>query len=105
MTEYESLKTQKAKVTFIRTQLQESDAWLKRGILAIYKRQTADEQATDDVKHDNGMGFTGVNAPFLSSIAKQILAGRELSQKQVAASRRSMLKYSGQLMKIAEGKI
>ena len=79
--------------------------WLLRGVVAIYERQTSDEQKSGETRHHNKMGFSALDAPFLSSIAEQIKAGRNLSQKQIESARRCMGKYAGQLTSIANGKL
>lgn len=87
------------------------DAWLTRGLVAIYMRQTADEQAAGTTKLNNGIGFNGCDAEFLSSLAEQVVEWyakdpharrpKPLSDKQLAACRKAMAKYAGQLAKIA----
>ena len=42
--------------------LTNSDAAVERAILAIYKRQTEDEQRTEETRHYNKMGFSGAHA-------------------------------------------
>lgn len=79
--------------------------WLTRGILAIYNRQTYDEQQMLETKHHNGMGFSGADSRFLSAMAQNLQKGWNLSEKQIAVSRRMMKKYAGQLAKIANKKI
>ena len=78
-----------------------NDEAVKRGLLAIYARQTADEQAAESTSHLNGIGFNGVDAPILSSFAKQLRARNWLSEKQLTLARRKMTKYAGQLARIA----
>lgn len=78
--------------------------WLEAGILAIFKRQTEDEKATESTNNDNGRGFTGCDAKFGSSLAKKLLAGYPLSVKQTIAARKMMKKYAGQLLKVAKEK-
>jgi hypothetical protein len=87
---------------------------LERGILRIYENQTNDEQRTESTNHNNGVGFTGADARFLTSLAKWIIKGRRdyrrregqsLSEKQAARARRMMQKYAGQLARIAEQNI
>src|SRR5580765_2812852 len=58
----------------IKAKLQTSDKWLIRGLLAIYAKQTADERASENTTHQNGVGFNGTDANILSSFAKQVLA-------------------------------
>ena len=97
----------------IRAKLATSDNWMTRGMVAIFKMQTIDEQATDQTREENGVGFTGCDAFILSQFAKQVIDWQEgrsdfrspLSPKQTALARRKMVKYAGQLAKIANGKI
>jgi hypothetical protein len=97
----------------IQVNLRESDQWLTRGILAIYARQTADEQRAEATKNHNNIGFNGADARFLSSIAKQLelfnrneKSGRPnkyrepMSPRQKQRARTMMQKYAGQLMRI-----
>ena len=95
--------------THIAEMLQSNNLWLVRGILAIYRNQTADEQRTACTKHRNGVGFTGPDAEFLSSLAVQIIRKVRngmmprdvLSDKQLKVARKLMPKYAGQLHRIA----
>ena len=65
--------------------------------LAIYGAQTADEQRSGGTYYQNGVGFTGADGGFGSSIARQINEKGSLTEKQVAALRRMMPKYWRQL--------
>lgn len=85
---------------YIRNMLIESQSWLERGILAIYRGQTSDEVAFKNSRHRNKRGFNAADAKYLSNIAEMILSDTDLSQGQVKESRRRMLKYSGQLADI-----
>lgn len=86
-----------------------SKLWLVRGLLAIFKKQTADEQNTEQTQHNNSVGFSAFDAQLLSSYAKQVLefeAGRSkysspLSPKQFLILRQRMEKYAMQLARIA----
>ena len=89
---------------FIKTMLLSDHNWLYRGIVAIFKKQTYDEQQTESTKEDNGVGFNGVDAYMLSSFAKQIMGGKTLSAKQMAIAKKKMPKYAGQLLQIAKEK-
>ena len=88
------------------------DEWLVRGLLAIYQRQTSDEQASEATRHNNQRGFNGLDAHILSSFAAQVLRWQKtppaerrfpnpLSPKQIAICRRKMRKYCAQLALIA----
>ena len=82
---------------YIKTQLATNPAWAIRGLVKIYTLQTADEQASDRTSHDNGVGFSGVDANILSSFAKQVNAGRNLSPKQMAIVYKKMPRYWKQI--------
>jgi hypothetical protein len=100
-------KTRKPKVELkwnrenIRELLNKNDKMIEKSIVKIFENQTADEQSTEETSHDNGIGFSGCDAKILSSFAKQILEGRILSSKQLEIARKKMMKYAGQLARIA----
>lgn len=90
---------------YILGKIQTDTQWLRRAIVAIYERQTLDEKQTNTTKHHNGVGFNGLDAEFLGSIAKKIIARRfSLSERQISASRNAMVKYVGQLARITREK-
>ena len=89
----------------IRERLAINDAWVKRGITTIFNLQTASEQASESTGEDNGVGFSSVHALFMSSVAKQLAKRGTLSPKQMVSARKIMLKYAGQLAKVANGEI
>ena len=97
------------KAEAIKARLATDDRWLFRAVVAIYEKQTADEQESEETRENNGIGFSGVDACILSSLAKQILdwqGGRStyrtpLSPRQIEIARKKMAKYAGQLSRIA----
>ena len=93
-------KWTKAEVAF---KLETNDQWLFRGLTAIYARQTADERNDGVTKHENGVGFSGVDSSFLSNAAKFYQDAGFLTAKHKASVRKAMGKYAGQLAKIANG--
>lgn len=90
---------------FIRSALVASDTWLMRGLVAIYNKQTEDEKSVGVTSHDNGIGFNGVDAFILTSIAQQFIARGSVSPKQKDIVRKKMVKYAGQLTLIANGQV
>ena len=104
--------TLKTAADMVRSNIAADKRWLVRAILAIYDNQTADEQRRESTDHDNGVGFTGLDAKILSSFAKQIRRwqqnpqhGQPLSPKQFAIAQRKMPKYAIQLVRIARAKV
>lgn len=87
----------------IKAKLATDDRWLLRGLVAIYNKQTDAEKSAGLTAEDNGIGFNGVDAEILTSIAQQNIARGSVSPKQLAIVRKKMMKYAGQLAKIANG--
>lgn len=87
----------------VREMLLTNNEWLVRGMMALYNRQTSDEVASEDTKHQNARGFNSSDAMILTSFSKQWLARNWLSDNQLAIMRRKMVKYAGQLARIARG--
>jgi hypothetical protein len=98
-------------VNQIKEKLATDQLWLERGILAILKYQTAQEVRAEQTIDANNVGFNGVDGQILTSFGKWIEGGerygkpmgRRLTTKQVAVARRKMIKYAGQLYRIAQG--
>jgi hypothetical protein len=107
------MTTQTYTKTAIVELLEKSDLAVERGVLAIYARQTMDEQTATETKHQNGVGFNGVDANIMSSFAQQIerrvangtRGGQCLSEKQMAIARRKIVRYARQLVEIANEKM
>ena len=92
-------------VDLVRERMAADDSWVIRGLIAIYRMQTASEQASKSTDVLNGVGFTGVDAAFGSSLAEQAIKRGSLSPKQMIYARRMMKKYAGQLVRIAQGQM
>lgn len=88
----------------IKAKILVDDRWLIRGLLAIFAKQTEHEQISDQTTEHNLRGFNGVDGFILTRFAKFYNKFGYLSPKQLAIARRKMLKYCGQLAKIAEAK-
>lgn len=84
-----------------RMKLASNPVWATRGLLAVYKYQTAAEKAVGSVTDSNGVGFAGVDGEFLSSLAKQFSQRGRLSEKQMGFLYKKMPKYAKQLWKAA----
>lgn len=81
--------------------LDRSDKAVKQAVVAIYKRQTSDEQYCKATNHHNKVGFSAYDAPFGSDLAKKVLDGFSLTPKQIVACRKLVKKYRKQLLQIA----
>ena len=81
----------------IRELLKESDKAVARAILAIYNRQTEDEKIVKETSASNGVGYNGVDANFMSSLAQFYQSKGFLSVGQLKYGRKKIMKYAGQL--------
>lgn len=89
----------------IEVRIMNDQKWLERGIVAIYKKQTRDEQNCEHTKYNNMMGFNSPDAHRLTYYAKWILSGKHLNGIHLERARKQMKKYSGQLTRIANGEV
>jgi len=85
----------------IKSLIQSNDKVLYRAIKKLYAEQTADEQASGETKHQNGVGFNGVDAKFMSSIAEFLNRAGFLTSKQKVIARKKLVKYNKQLTRLA----
>jgi hypothetical protein len=85
----------------IQSLLDKNDVAVHRALIAIYNRQTDDEQSSENTYYRNDIGFSGVDGNILSSFAKQLLSRGFLSEKQMVIARKKMKKYWRQLESIA----
>lgn len=95
--------TKKATVQYVKQMLATNKVWALKALVRIYQEnQTADEQAAKVTSHDNGIGFSGCDAEFLSSLAEQYLRRGNLSDKQMTFVHKKMPKYAGQVIKMSD---
>ena len=84
--------------------LLKNDEQVKKALLELFAKQTADEQVQETTKYVNMIGFSGADAFILSSFAKQLTERGYLSPKQMDLLRKRIVKYSKQLARIANEK-
>lgn len=91
--------------------LKTRDAAVARALVVLTERQTQDEQAQENTKYQNGMGFRPCHARMGTSMAKFFLRNGYLSPKQLAYWRALQKDgkmrieiYAGQLLEIARAK-
>lgn len=89
--------------TEIETLINTSDRAVGRAMVAIWRRQTQDEQATETTRHHNGIGFSGWTARSGSYYAGWVLSGRQLTGRHLDRARRIALHHAAQLTRIANG--
>lgn len=88
--------------------LLKNDRAVERALMALYHRQTVDEQVSSQTKTRNGKGFNAKDAFIFTSLAESFLKFRKLSFKQIELLRgkngqHRIGKYWRQLLEVAEG--
>ncbi len=81
--------------------LQADDKAVGRAMVALFERQTSDEQASESTKHHNKRGFSAFDAGAGSYFAKWVMSGRQLTGRHLDKARRVALRYVKQLSSIA----
>jgi hypothetical protein len=98
---FESCPHRHFSIDEIRNLVRTREKWAEHAILALYSRQTQDEQRVGATKENNSVGFNGTDSVILSSFAQQIGKGRRLSPKQLKVAFKALPKYAKQLHRIA----
>ncbi len=91
-------KEQKERKQKIIDSINNNENAVYKALIILYKRQTANEQAAEDTEERNNVGFSGVDANFLTSLSKQYLNKRKLSTEQIRCARKRLVHYTRQLM-------
>lgn len=79
-----------------------SDKAVAKALLVLYGFQTADEQAAGYTAEENGKGFNGSDAEFLTNIAKWVIAhDGHITPGQADKVRQKIRKYWKQLLTVA----
>ncbi len=94
--------TKKALLAFLREQLRTDERWAVQGLLRIYANQTEDEQQAHETRDHNGIGFTSLDAEYLSACAKSHLDHGFISRGRMVYVLQKMPKYAAQLMASAD---
>lgn len=81
-----------------------NDVAVGRAIVALYERQTADEQASETTNHHNNIGFCGWAAKNGSYYARWVMSGRTLTGKHLVKARKIALHHAGQVTEIANNR-
>jgi len=97
-------KKDKALIAEWKFKLATNNEWAKRGLVAIFARQTAFEQAQEVTAEQNGMGFTSGDGELMSSCAKFLQRTGFLTPKQMYRVKLAMPKYAAQLLIVAKAK-
>jgi hypothetical protein len=95
--------TKKDTLAFVKVKLSSDPVWAVKALVRIYQEnQTNDEQVNQQTTHDNGIGFSGCDAQFLSSLAQNYLRYGRLSEKQMSFVFKKMPKYAKQVIAMSD---
>ena len=88
--------TEKAKATSLKDLL-EDEEYVIGALMKLYSLQTMDEQMMQGTVHQNDVGFNALDAEFLTSLAHQYKSKGYLTDRQIYACRKAIIKYRRQL--------
>lgn len=95
----------------IRQLLNENDRAVEKALIVLFNNQTDYEQVTEATEVHNDRGFTSTDARFFTSLAKQVMRGHHLSEKQLGFLRAPtprfgsrIGKYHRQLLEVVQAK-
>ena len=95
--------TKKAMLSFVRGQLATNAVWTVRALVKIYSvNQMPDEKSAGATFHDNGIGFSGKDSQFLSSLAQGAIKYGNLTEKQLAVAFRLIPRYARQVIELSD---
>lgn len=94
--------TKKALLAFLRDKLRTNERWAVQGLLRVYANQTSDEQHAHETREHNGIGFTSLDAEYLSACAQSHLDRGQISRGRMVYVLQKMPKYAAQLMATAD---
>lgn len=98
MTQYPKIQC----VHFIRKKISSNEKWALRGLLKTYEHQTDEEKNSAETINENGIGFSGVDANFLTGVVDFYNRNGFVTKKQMAIVFVKMKKYAGQLYSICD---
>lgn len=85
----------------IKRLIETNDRMVIASLEQLYNCQTIDERNNHETREVNGVGFNGVDAPILTSFTLFYRERGYLSPKQINIARKKLVKYSGQLVRLA----
>ena len=93
--------TKKNCMEFLRYKLATDAKWNRRAIQRIFENQTISEQEVGTTVELNGVGFTGFDAKFMTSLVNSMAKYEgNLTPKQQRVAFKIMPKYARQILKL-----
>lgn len=91
--------TKEELVKGIKAQIRSSDNKAIHALMTVYANQEDFEKDKAKTMVSNFIGFSSVDAPYLTSLAEQYHISGSLSKNQIGYLKRIMPKYANQLLK------
>lgn len=91
-------------IEIVKSKLSSDQRWIEQAIVKLYDFQTADEQASDETKHENGVGFNAFDAKVLSYYATWLKRGNHLNGKHLDKAKKMVPKYAKQILHLINQK-
>lgn len=90
---------------YIKQLLRTNDAALYKAAVLIYRNQTEEEKIRGESIDHNSIGYNRWDATYMGMIARSVIGGETLSQRQLERVRRILPKYWRQLMAMSKQKL
>lgn len=106
-----TMRTKKQPLTVskevIKKNLSENTKWMERALIELYNRQTTEEQQVDTTIEENGIGFNGFDAKYLSYVAKYLKKSpnNHLNDKHKEKCGKMLPKYWKQVSSLIEKRV
>lgn len=88
----------------IKEKLSKDSKWIERALVVLLNLQTKEEQNVETTIEDNGVGFNGYDAKYLTYCAKWVLGGRHLNEANLKKCGDRLPKYWKQISSVIEKK-
>jgi len=89
----------------VRNNLLTNDKWVIRGAIALFNKQTESEKAAETTNEKNHVGLSAADAHYVCWVVKNLFSQDKFPAKSISKVRAKIIKYSGQLARIANGQI
>lgn len=96
--------TKKQVAEFVKRKLISDPVWASHALDVVFQNQTRAEQNSHLTIENNGIGFTGVDAEFLSSLYEQKQRYGRLTPRQMGYVHKMIPKYHNQIVQASKEK-
>jgi len=94
--------TRKQIVSYMRLRLRYDWNWTSQALLRLYEFQTLSEKTSGVSVEQNGMGFSGFDAPFLSHVVCRLRCHANFAPEMKDKIQRKVRRYAEQVVEISD---